>query len=153
MVMEKRDGDEKDAGDNENSNEILNPEHVAALEGISIDLTGIGFYDDEDGGLGGIFSKIPTRVSRVVSPVASSENDCDRSTSFIGDIDMLPEMTNGTDTVSSKPLAGVAAHVEEVVMPKFSWANNSNPLPRKEAKSLLEIQMEELSAKKNNDLA
>lgn len=153
VVMEKRDGDEKDAGANENNNEILNPEHVAALEGISIDLTGIGFYDDEDGGLGGIFSRIPKRVSRVVSPVVSNENDCDRSTSFIGDIDMLPEMINDTEPVSTKALAAVAAHVEKVAMPKFSWANNSNRLPRTEAKSLLEIQMEEMSAKKNNGSA
>lgn len=153
VVMEKRDGDEKDAGGNENNNEILNPEHVAALEGISIDLTGIGFYDDEDGGLGGIFSRIPKRVSRVVSPVVSSENDCDRSTSFIGDIDMLPEMINDTEPVSTKALAVVATHVEKVAMPKFSWANNSNGLPRTEAKSLLEIQMEEMSAKKNNGSA
>ncbi|KAL3778964.1 hypothetical protein HJC23_009729 [Cyclotella cryptica] len=153
-VMEKRDGDEKDAADNENSYEVLNQEHIAALERISIDLTGIGFYDDEDGGLGGIFSKIPKRVSRVVSPVdASSEHDCGRSSSFIGDIGMLPEMSNGVDNASSKPHAAVAAPVEKVAMPKFSWANNTNALPKKETKSLLEIQKEELSAKKNNGSA
>ena len=89
-----------------------------------------------------------------IDPVdASSEYDGDRSTSFIGDIHVLPEIINDADAANSSQHTTVAALVEKVVMPKFSWANNATALPRKEAKSLLEIQMEELSAKKKNSSA
>jgi hypothetical protein len=130
--------------------DLLNATQIAALEGISIDLTSIGFYDDSDGGLGAIFSKIPKQVSRVASPTNThigSEIDCDGSTSYIGDIDMAPApKSNGIP----KPLASVAAPANN--MPKFSWANKATAAPKKEAKSLLEIQQEEMAAaaKENN---
>lgn len=130
--------------------DILDTTQVAALEGISIDLTGIGFYDDSDGGLGAIFSKIPKQASRVASPATvstGSEIDCDGSTSYIGDIDTLPAAKLNGATVVPKSLAPVAAPVDR--MPKFSWASKANVAPKKEAKSLLEIQQEEMAAAKN----
>jgi hypothetical protein len=132
-------------GADENKQDILDAIQIAALEGISIDLTGIGFYDDSDGGLGAIFSKIPKQVSRVTSPTntnTGSEIDCDGSTSYIGDIDTAPAVkTNGA---ANKPPALVAAPANK--MPKFSWASNTTAAPKKEAKSLLEIQQEEMAA-------
>jgi hypothetical protein len=152
--------DEKNEGVKEDANtaqtDILSATQIAALEGISIDLTGIGFYDDSDGGLGAIFSKIPKQVSRVASPTntsAGSEVDCDGSTSYIGDIDTIPVVnTNGAVTANYKPNVPVVAPVKN--MPKFSWANKGTVQPKKETKSLLEIQQEEMAAsKKNNESA
>jgi len=48
------------------------------------------------------FSKLPKQVSCVASPVNTTcEIECDGSTSYIGDIDMLPEPTlNGATTAN-----------------------------------------------------
>lgn len=144
---------EKDTADNNGVDGTpLKTTHVAALEGISIELTGIGFYDDEDGGLGGIFAKIPQRVTATKQSVLSGESvpdgveisNNDASISFIGDVDTDDASSNGTSNAKS---ALPPRPLEKVTMPKFSWASKANTVP-KETKSLLEIQKEELSAKK-----
>ena len=140
----------EDTGADSINPEILTGTQVAALEEISISLTGIGFYDDADGGLAAIFSKLPKRVSRVACPANTpSEIECDGSTSYIGDIDMLPEPTFNAATAAYK--AADLALPAKVAMPKFSWASKSNAPPKTEKKSLLEIQMEEMAAAKEKN--
>jgi len=146
----------------ENATEVLTPSHVATLEGISIELTGIGFYDDQDGGLANIFSKIPKRGCAAQSTQANDERtpgpDNDNS-SYIGTVDgSIPSPlttplekapTNGHSLPSHVHASSISV-VMKPPMPKFNWASKANDMPKHEKKSLLDIQREEMSAKEKN---
>ncbi|KAL7463817.1 hypothetical protein ACHAXS_004174 [Conticribra weissflogii] len=139
--------------------EVLTPSHIATLEGISIELTGIGFYDDQDGGLGKIFSKIPKRGC-----IAQSTEGCDEASpghdndnsSYIGTVDgsspspltiPLDKVQTNGHSLPSHVHGSSASVVAKPTMPKFSWASKANDVPKNEKKSLLDIQREEMSAK------
>jgi len=104
--------------------ETLRPSHMTVLEEISLELTGVETNLDLDDEMGFIFSR-----KRMIRPTHSRPNSSATGTKAL------------SAELPSTPL----------VMPKFSWANQTNNTLKKETRSFLDIQREEISLRERDD--
>jgi len=134
--------------------ETLRPSHIMFLEGIIMELAGIDSNFDVDGKMGSVSSKISfakkalskpkpvpkppqaIKASAVTPPPTESAN-VPPPTGSVNE----PPPTAPLEPVIEKPHTPPA-------FPKFGWGNKANNMVKKETRSFLDIQKEEMAQRK-----